>query len=168
MRGTHTELEPLRRAVVHALEMTREDAERWCAYLTGAELRATPSGLPSVAFHLRHIARSLDRLLTYAEGRCLDDPQLAALETEHDAEGAEAALAELSSGLVTAIERVIAIDPATFAHPRGIGRERLPTTVGALLVHSAEHTQRHSGQMVTTAKLIRAQRMETPGQADAR
>ena len=35
-----------------------------------------------VAFHLRHIARSLDRLLTYAEGRQLTDDQLAQLKME--------------------------------------------------------------------------------------
>jgi hypothetical protein len=31
----------------------------------------------------------------------------------------------------------------------------LPTTVGVLLVHIADHTQRHVGQAITTAKLIK-------------
>jgi len=34
----------------------------------------------------------------------------------------------------------------------------LPTTVGGLLVHVADHTQRHVGQAVTTAKIVVAQR----------
>jgi hypothetical protein len=37
---------------------------------------------------------------------------------------------------------------------RGVGREKLPSTVGGLLVHCAEHTQRHVGQAVTTAKVV--------------
>jgi hypothetical protein len=30
----------------------------------------------------------------------------------------------------------------------------LPTSVGGLLVHCADHTQRHVGQAVTTAKVV--------------
>jgi uncharacterized damage-inducible protein DinB len=41
---------------------------------------------------------------------------------------------------------------------RFVGRKRLPTTLGDLLVHIAEHTQRHAGQMVTTAKIVKASR----------
>ncbi len=38
MRGTHPDLDPLRRAVVHALELAEEDATRWCAGLDEASL----------------------------------------------------------------------------------------------------------------------------------
>jgi hypothetical protein len=38
--------------------------------------------------------------------------------------------------------------------PRYIGKKRLPSTVLGLLVHVAEHTQRHLGQAITTAKLV--------------
>ena len=155
MRGTHAELDPVRRAVVHAFEMAGEDAERWCSGLTEAELRETSAGLPSIAFHLRHMARSLDRLLTYAEDLALDADQVAKLATEHDPDVATA-LQEFYKGVESAVARVSAIDPKTYTEPRGIGRERLPTTVAGLLIHCAEHTQRHAGQMVTTAKLIRA------------
>ena len=82
MRGTHGELDPVRRAVLHALDLTEEDAARWCATLDDAAMFARPAGLPAVAFHLRHMAKSLDRLLTYAEGRSLDHAQLAALANE--------------------------------------------------------------------------------------
>lgn len=153
MRGTHGELDPVRRAVVHALEFAEEDAERWCAGLGDKAMFASPYGLPSVAFHLRHTARSLDRLLTYAEGRGLDPAQLAALETEKAPGSAEEVLREFRDGLRSAKRRVADVDPATYAEARGIGRKLLPTTVAALLIHCAEHTQRHCGQMVTTAKL---------------
>jgi uncharacterized damage-inducible protein DinB len=39
--------------------------------------------------------------------------------------------------------------------PRAIGRAALPTNVFGLLCHIAEHTQRHTGQVVTTAKIVR-------------
>ncbi len=156
MRGTHAELDPVRRAVVHALELAGEDTERWCVALTPEQMFARLSGLAPVAFHLRHIARSLDRLLTYAEDRGLDETQVAMLGTEMAAGDAPAALEEFRSGLQRAIERVTAFRPEQYGDARGVGRKRLPTTVGGLLIHCAEHTQRHAGQMVTTAKLVRA------------
>ena len=154
MRGTHTELDPLRRAVVHALELALEDAERWVAILPEAVLEVRPAGLPSIAFHLRHIARSLDRLLTYAEDRRLSDIQFALLHSEGETGDSTKVLAEFREGVQIAIKRVMYIDPQDLGRPRGIGRLHLPTTVGGLLVHCAEHTQRHSGQMVTTAKFV--------------
>ena len=156
MRGTHGELDALRRGVVHALEMADEEAERWAAPLDSVQMFARPAGVASVAFHLRHIARSLDRLLTYAEDRALDEGQLAELRTEMDPASVADVLAEFRRGLKAATERIRAVTPQQYELPRGIGRKRLPTTVGGLLVHIAEHTQRHIGQMVTTAKLVSA------------
>ena len=154
MRGTHPELDPLRRAVVHALELSLEDADRWAKNLPAAAIGARPAALPSVGFHLRHMARSLDRLLTYAENRQLSDIQLSLLGTEASAGLPEETLKEFRDGVQSAIARVIRFNMADLKEPRGIGRMRLPTTVGGLLVHCADHTQRHSGQMVTTAKLV--------------
>ena len=155
MRSTHGELDGVQRAVVHALEQAGEDGERWAAGLTTDEVHARPAGLPSVAFHLRHAVRSLDRLLTYAEDRPLDEAQLAALRTEMVAgEDTPEVMREFRAGLARAIERVEELGPELYAQARGIGRERLPTTVVGLLIHCAEHTQRHVGQLVTTAKLV--------------
>ena len=154
MRGTHEELDALRRGVVHALELAEEDAARWCAGMREEAMFARPGGLAPVAFHLRHVARSLDRLLTYAEGPGVDEAQLAALGTEMDAGSAAEVMAEFREGLRRAKERVVAFRPESYEDARGIGRKRLPTTVGGLLVHCAEHTQRHVGQMVVLAKLV--------------
>jgi len=115
LRGTLTEVEPVRRAVLHALELAGEDVLRWAEGLSDAEMFARPAGLPSVAFQLRHIVRSLDRLLTYAEGRPLSEAQLAALKTEMDAGAAAEVLAEFREGLVGAVERVRAFGPESFA-----------------------------------------------------
>ena len=158
MRGTHEELDPVRRAVVHALELAEEDVAKWCGELTDATMFARPGGLPPVAFHLRHIARSLDRLLTYAEDRWLDGDQLAALKTEQDPGTAADVLAEFREGVITAQQRVRDIPPKRFDEPRAIGRKRLPTNVAGLLIHCAEHTARHVGQAVTTVKVERASR----------
>jgi len=155
LRGTLTEVDAVRRQVLHALELAHEDVDRWCVGLSDAEMDARPFGLAPVGFHLRHMAWSLDRLLTYAEGRQLSEAQMGALGSEL-AGGAVAAevLAEFRSGLAAAMERVRGIAPETYEEARGVGRAMLPSTVGGLLVHCAEHTQRHAGQAVTTAKVV--------------
>ncbi len=155
LRETLTEVDAVRRQVLHALELAVEDADRWCAVLSDAEMGARPFGIAPVAFHLRHMARSLDRLLTYAEGRQLTEAQLEALRSELSevVEGAQVR-EEFRAGLQTAMERVRAISPETVEEKREVGRGRLPSTVGGLLVHCAEHTQRHAGQAITTAKVV--------------
>ena len=168
LRGTLTEVEPVRRAVLHALELAGEDVARWAEGLSDTEMFARPVGLPSVAFQLRHIVRSLDRLLTYAERgvlasvelrgdelRVLSEAQMTALRTEMDVGTAAEVLQEFREGLRSAMERVRAFGPEQFAEVRGVGRKQLPTTVVGLLIHCAEHTQRHVGQMVTTVKVVR-------------
>ena len=154
MEGTHTRIHVLQRAVVHALEHAELDAERWAFALTGEDMLRSPNGLPSVAFHLLHMSRSLDRLLTYAEDHQLTEEHLRGLTTEHSATIAPQVVAEFSRGLLDAKVRVVKFKPEEFDQTRGVGRKRLPSTVAGLLIHCAEHTQRHSGQMVTTAKLV--------------
>ncbi len=156
LRGTLTEVDALRRQVLHALELAGEDVETWCAKLTDAQMNARPFEIAPVAFHLRHMVRSLDRLLTYAEGHQLSEAQMAALRSELDGGAlAAAVLAEFREGLAEAMQRVRVFSADSYETPRGVGRKMLPTTVGALLIHCAEHTQRHTGQAVTTAKVVR-------------
>ena len=162
LRGTLMEIRAVPRAVLHAFELAGEDLRKWCGALTDLELTARPADLPPVAFHLRHIVRSIDRLLTYAEGRQLTHPQLAALREEMDLDASHDALfAELMSALTQSAQRVRALALADLEQPRIVGQKRLPTTVGGLLVHVADHTQRHVGQAVTTAKIVVAQRAQT-------
>ncbi len=155
LRGTLTEVDAVRRQVLHALELAGEDVERWCAGLTDEEMNARPYGVAPVAFHLRHIARSLDRLLTYEAGGQLTLKQMARLQSELEP-GAVAVdvLGEVRAVLAQAAERILEIAPESYEEPRGVGRALLPSTVGGLMVHCAEHTQRHSGQAVTTAKVV--------------
>jgi len=159
LRGTLAELGALPRAVIHALVLAQEDIDKWCSNLLEAEWNARPFGLPPVAFQLRHIARSLDRLLAYAEGAQLSAGQIAALKSEME-QGAtrDELLAEFAAAIRNSTRRVrelAAVDPQ---QPRGVGKKQLPTTVGGLLVHVADHTQRHVGQAITTAKVLHAAR----------
>ena len=39
---------------------------------------------------------------------------------------------------------------------RGVGRAQLPSNVLGLLFHAAEHSTRHVGQLITTAKFLAA------------
>ena len=37
---------------------------------------------------------------------------------------------------------------------RGVGRKQIPSNVLGLLFHAAEHTQRHTGQLLVTVKVL--------------
>ena len=159
LRGTLQEVRAVPRGVLHALELASEDLQKWCGGLSHAELNSRPAGLAPVAFHLRHIARSLDRLLTYAEGRALSQEQLAELKSEMEADATrEELFAELEAALEESAKRVRELASVDEEERRTVGKKELPTTVGGLLVHVADHTQRHVGQAITTVKIIVAQR----------
>jgi uncharacterized damage-inducible protein DinB len=159
LRGTLTDVPSAQRAVLHALELAREDLERWCDSLSDDELHARPGGIAPVAFHLRHIARSIDRLLSYAEGRSLSAEQLSAMKAEMDSrETRNELMAELVVAFAKSGKRIRAFTREQLEEERHVGKKRLPTTVGGLLVHVADHTQRHVGQAITTAKIVVAQR----------
>jgi uncharacterized damage-inducible protein DinB len=159
LRGTLIEVPAVPRATLHALELAQEDLQKWCGGLSTEELNAHPVGLPPVAFHLRHVARSLDRLLTYAEGHRLNEEQLGKLKSEMGPGASHHSLfTELTAAFQVSMERLRALARTDLEQPRTVGAKALPTTLGGLLVHIADHTQRHVGQAITTAKLIAAQR----------
>jgi uncharacterized damage-inducible protein DinB len=159
LRGTHADVPAVVRAVLHALDLAMDDIAKWTEGLTDAEAHDEPLGLTSVSFHLKHIARSVDRLLGYAEGNQLTAEQLAALKAEKGGEETLAELlAEVEASFSNAAERVKVLATADFNIARGVGRKQLPTSIGGALIHVADHTQRHVGQVVTTAKVLKALR----------
>ncbi|HUV68549.1 MAG TPA: DinB family protein [Terracidiphilus sp.] len=159
LRGNYADVPAVGRAVLHALDLALDDLSKWTEGLSDAEVDSQPLGLPSVAFHLRHIARSTDRLLSYAEGKQLTAEQLAALKAEQGGEETLAALlAEVAASFCNASERVRVLAAADLDTFRGVGRKELPTSVGGALIHVADHAQRHTGQVVTTAKVLKALR----------
>jgi uncharacterized damage-inducible protein DinB len=159
LRGTLAEMPAVPRAVIHALELASEDVHLWCGPLTDEEMNLRPLAVASVAFHIRHIARSIDRLLNYAESTQLSGAQMIALKTELDASATRDALfAEFDAAIEHASERIRALDSTRLDEARKVGRRELPASVGGLLVHVADHTQRHVGQAITTAKIVVALR----------
>ncbi|HZP16466.1 MAG TPA: DinB family protein [Terriglobales bacterium] len=157
LRGTLGDVPPVQRAVLHALELAQEDLRRWCGDLSDEEFNARPAGIASVAFHIRHIARSMDRLLTYAEGGTLSAGQIAVMKQEMDAgAGRDEVFAELDRAIEAGAARVRRFSLESLSEPRSVGRQQMPTTVAGLLVHVADHTQRHVGQAITTAKIVKS------------
>lgn len=158
LRGPIEGVAPALMPAAHALVMAREDIARVAPALTADQLWARPGGAASAAYHVRHIAGSIDRLLAYALGRQLGAAQLAALAAEKTVPEPRPTAAALAEDAVRAIDKAIdvikATDPVQLYEPREVGRSRLPSTVLGLLFHIAEHTQRHVGQLVTTAKVV--------------
>jgi uncharacterized damage-inducible protein DinB len=159
LRGTYAEVPAAGRAVLHALDLALDDITKWMAGLTDEEVRSAPLGLTPIAFHLRHIARSTDRILTYAEGNQLSSDQLDVLKSESSGEETLAELiAELEISFTHAVDRIRTLATSDLNTPRFVGRKQLPTSIGGALIRVADHTQRHVGQIVTTAKVLKALR----------
>jgi hypothetical protein len=153
------DIPPLLRPVAHALLQAAEDVRRVVSPLSPEDLWARPGDAPSVGFHVRHAAGSLDRLLTYARGEALSVAQKAFLAGEAEPGDSPPLAVELSEAFERQVGRALAqlrgTSEAMLLEPRGVGRLQLPSNVIGLLVHAAEHTQRHVGQILTTARIVR-------------
>lgn len=156
MSGTLGEVHAVPRAVLHSFEHAKLDLTACSEGLSPEQLWAADLGVASVGFHLRHIPGSVDRLFTYARGEMLNDAQMSQMRAEGEPGATrEQLLADLTTTLDRIAAEVRAIDPATLTEPRTVGRKKLPTSLAGLLIHIAEHTQRHVGQAVTTAAILK-------------
>ena len=157
LSGPIPDVDPLLMPVAHALLQAREDLANATRDLTVAQLSARPGGAASVGFHLRHIPGSIERLLTYARGEALTPGQLkaATAETNEGSDDAPTLLAVVAAAIDAALAQVRGTSATELLEPRTVGRAKPPTTVLGLLFHVAEHTQRHTGQVIATAKVIR-------------
>lgn len=156
LRGPIDGIAPVLQPAAHALIQAQEDVEEYAAGLTAEQLWAQ-RGAASAGFHLLHLAGALDRLFTYARGEMLNDEQKAAARAEvpaHPELDAEALVAMVRQAVAKAMDQLRATDPTTVLDERKVGRAGLPTTVLGALFHGAEHTTRHAGQFITTAKII--------------
>jgi uncharacterized damage-inducible protein DinB len=140
---------------VHALLQVREDLHHLMATVPEAHVWQRPGGAASIGFHLRHTGGALDRLLTYARGEALSDDQKRRLRLEEEP---DETLSEIGVGVDAAIDAACAQLKATtremLLETRSVGRAGLPATVGGLIFHAAEHSTRHLGQAITTAKIL--------------
>lgn len=147
---------PLLAPTLYAFQQVREDLHRHTAGLSDEQVWARPHGLTPLGFHLRHIAGSVDRLTTYLLGNNLDGAQMAVLAAEATpGESLIILLRDIEAALQRAEEAIRSLDAGKLAEPRWVGRKRLPTTAIGLVVHLAEHTQRHLGQAISAAMLAR-------------
>ncbi|HJR63074.1 MAG TPA: DinB family protein [Gemmatimonadaceae bacterium] len=162
LRGPIPGIPPLLQPVAHSLLQCREEVNAALTELTPEQLVSRPGGAASIRYHVRHAVGSLDRLFTYARGEQLSGAQRAALAAEPDSEGQSADAVELVTLFDDAVYRALGQLQSTaeqaLLEPREVGRARLPSTVLGLLFHAAEHMQRHVGQLVTTAKVVRHSR----------
>lgn len=158
LEGKLENVDRLLQPAAHALVEARRDIERAAGALDIAQIWRQPAeNAPAVGFHLRHVAGSIDRLLTYQRGENLSQAQFARLKTENQpnaAEDAKQLIEAATAQIEIALEAIRKVNVAELFEPRFVGRERLETNVFGLLFHIAEHTQRHVGQIVTTAKIV--------------
>ena len=156
LRGPLPAVHPALAPVLRSFEQVREDLAQHTAGLFDEQVWSKAGSAPALGFQLRHIAGSADRLVTYLCGDQLSEAQLAELKAEAvPGASLEELLRAVNHSLENAAVRVRGIAPESLYEPRYVGRRRLPTTVIGLLVHVAEHTQRHLGQAITTAKAVR-------------
>ncbi len=96
--------------------------------------------------------------MTYARGKALSVAQYEYLAAEElqQADTADALVRRAQAAIDRALTDVRGTPLCTLDEPREVGRQRLPSTVLGLLFHAAEHAQRHSAQIITTAKILRA------------
>lgn len=154
VEGIVSHLQP----AAHALIMAQEEVVRACRELTEGQLWERPAGIASVGFHLAHLSGSTDRLLTYARGDQLSEEQLETLQREREIDQHRPPKQELLDRWARvseeALEALSRTPTEALLEPRAVGRAALPSTVLGLLFHVAEHASRHTGQLVTTAKLV--------------
>ena len=161
LSGSLEGIAPILMPVAHALIQAASDIEQAGKDLTSEEIWTKPHGAPSFAFHLRHIAGSIDRLLTYAKGGKLNSEQFAELDAEakfDETIDARSLVQTTSECIEEAVEFLRFVDLESLFEKRVVGRKELPTNVFGLLFHIAEHTQRHIGQAITTAKIVHQQK----------
>lgn len=166
LRGPLSGIDPFLMPTAHAIVQCREDVAGALEGLTQEQLWLRPGGAASLAFHLRHIAGTLDRLLTYARGEALTDAQRAAARREKDErpdQDARSLLDEVDVAVEAALARLRATPHEVLLEPRPVGRAGTPSNVIGLLGHAGEHAQRHAGQVITTAKILRGQAQATLG-----
>ena len=161
LRGPVANVPPALQPVAHALLQAAEDLDRLTSELDPDDLWTSPGGAATVGFHLRHMAGSLDRLLTYARGEALSEAQRAALATEKERApqvSAEELVRHFQAVVETALEQLRTTDVRTLDDARAVGRAGHPSTVRGLLHHAGEHTARHAGQVSISVRILRGLR----------
>jgi len=159
-RGPIDGVQPLLQPVAHALLQAVEELDILMEDFFENQLWLRPAGVASPGFHLQHLSGVLDRVFTYARGESLTEKQLLQLQEEDISPNdnwTPATLVNRFHQQVAACLNQLKETPENILTEfRGVGRKQLPSTVIGLLVHGAEHTMRHLGQLHVTVKIIKA------------
>jgi hypothetical protein len=162
-RGPIDGVDPLLMPVAHSLLQVKEDLEALVTRVPPEHVWRRQGQAASIAFHVRHIGGSVDRLFTYARGDALSDAQRLVLKTEGSDAEPKPSLAALVEEAVAALDRAMtqvrSTSPRSLLEPRAVGRAQLPSTTIGLLFHAAEHAGRHAGQAITTMLALQESRI---------
>ncbi len=162
LRGPIARVPALLQPVAHALTQAVDEVTVLMSGFDDARLWARPFGVASVGFHLQHLSGVIDRLTTYARGEPLTAAQLDTLRREGSSDESlrsDALVSAFSERVDLTLDALRAIDPGTLTDVRTVGRAGLPSTVVGLLVHAAEHTMRHVGQLHVTVRAVKSERV---------
>jgi len=160
LQGPLEGIPALLQPVAHALLQANAEIQDIIQNFPKENLWLKPAGVASVGFHLQHITGVLDRLFTYSKGEGLTDTQLNYLSNEGKENGAlspQDLTTALQQQIDTSIEHLKTVNEDTLTQVRYVGRKQIPSTVIGLLFHAAEHTMRHTGQLLVTARVLAEQ-----------
>ncbi|MCE6987670.1 DinB family protein [Dyadobacter sp. CY323] len=160
LRGPLPGIPPLLQPVAHALLQAQEELGVFESKFPTKLLWEKPAGIASVGFHLQHLAGVLDRLFTYARSESLSETQLAFLKAEGNEPYSGCSYNDLfhtlKERIQLALKQLGQTDENSLTEIRYVGRAMIPSTQLGLLFHSAEHAQRHVGQLLVTARILLA------------
>ena len=157
LQGAIPGIPPLLQPVAHALVQARREVQLYLTDFPEQLLWERPAGVASVGFHLQHLSGVLDRLCTYARNESLTEAQLDYLHHEEQPTGhLEGLVHAFSDQIDQVLVQLQDTSEECLTEARRVGRKQLPSTVGGLLFHAAEHTQRHIGQLLVTVRVLQS------------
>jgi DinB family. len=156
MSGPVENIPALLQPVAHALLQANREVNNMMQGFPEEKLWEAPPGVASPGFHLQHMSGVIDRLFTYARAELLSQEQYNYLEEEGKPVAPQTALLQrFDEQVKKALHQLSQTDPNTLTDFRGVGRKQLPSTVMGLLFHAAEHTMRHTGQLLVTVNVLK-------------
>jgi uncharacterized damage-inducible protein DinB len=159
LRGPVENIPALLQPAAHALLQARDEVKHALIDFPEEHLWSRTANVASVAFHLQHIPGVISRLFTYAKGESLTQEQLNYLAEEgKQKEGITLAalLNHFDQQVDMALAQLKITDPAQLTETRFVGRKQIPSTVLGLIFHAAEHTMRHTGQLLVTVAVLKS------------
>ena len=159
-RGPVKDVPVLLLPVAHALLQAEEEIEELMHDFPDDLLWHRPADVASPAFHLQHLSGVLDRVFTYARNEPLTEHQLKQLYDEDVSPQKNVTgvllMERFYNQIQIALLQLKNTNEETLTDYRGVGKKQLPSTVIGLLVHAAEHTMRHVGQLSVTVKILKS------------